>query len=376
MLLNSTKRHQRITYPAIWFSAASIVLIGCTDDATTQSNQPVQNSTDSNYQGGIHIGDTDTIPPLVRASCDNVVSDGNVILTDNLNYAFESSLNVQSTVVKDATDLVFDWSGVTTDFFGKPLNPITNIDFVYVTLWSQTQSELEEAIKTDNLQTGLNRGIVSTYPDDTYTAMNLLNFNILGEPLLEEEAWQYFDTNNPLFEYPQNTHTFMITAATGTALKKGTRMIKFFNIDPNATQNRVVLDNDSTTMTYSVDLTTVMPVPVPTGMANINVNWEYMTVNALGNPYIPTQITLASVVYFQEPLWELEKNFLVIDELADHRYDAEILSGVSVDLSTLTDEMGNPFAGIDNTGVWMVMLFCSKNCANPAPWSITILQAC
>jgi hypothetical protein len=34
-----------------------------------------------------------------------------------------------------------------------------------------------------------------------------------------------------------------------------------------------------------------------------------------------------------------------------------------------------PFAGIDDTGTWLVGLICG-NCRNPAPWYMTIAKPC
>ena len=38
-------------------------------------------------------------------------------------------------------------------------------------------------------------------------------------------------------------------------------------------------------------------------------------------------------------------------------------------------DSGLPFAGIDNTGIWLIGLFCG-DCVNPTPWFLTVLQPC
>jgi len=46
-----------------------------------------------------------------------------------------------------------------------------------------------------------------------------------------------------------------------------------------------------------------------------------------------------------------------------------------VNLSTFTNESGQPFTGIDDTGTWVLALSCG-DCRNPAPWYLTILEPC
>ncbi len=50
--------------------------------------------------------------------------------------------------------------------------------------------------------------------------------------------------------------------------------------------------------------------------------------------------------------------------------------GSSLDLSTFENASGATFPGIDGTGVWLVALFCTSECNNPAPWSITVPRPC
>jgi hypothetical protein len=73
---------------------------------------------------------------------------------------------------------------------------------------------------------------------------------------------------------------------------------------------------------------------------------------------------------------DLEAQFLFLEDRADGWYSGEVQSGESMDLSTLVDANGAPFLGIDSNGVWLVALFCTANCNNPAPWSITFLTPC
>jgi hypothetical protein len=304
-------------------------------------------------------------------------NDAEVVITDDTNYALEHSLAIEMTTLKDATDLAFDWGALTADFFGKPLDPLIDVDLVLISLWNMTPAELQENLQRDNLPLSVNKGAITTYPEDAFTSQNLLGFDLLGNPLPEEDLWARFDTNDPNFQYPQDSHTFMLMASTGTALGKGARMLSLFNLDPSSTQTELALTNGSSELQFSVGLSASRKVAVPTGRADLTFDWSQMTVNALGNEYQASQITEAVVAHFATTsLSELEQQFLNLETLAQGWWSGQVVAGDSIGLGTLVDDQGTPFAGIDATGTWIVALFCTNTCNLPAPWSVTILEPC
>ncbi len=306
------------------------------------------------------------------------LDDGQLVIDDASNYSFSSTLTIQSTTVKDATDLTFDWSALSVDFFDTPVDPAADVDMVLVSLWGMTETELAENLNKDNLPLADNKGAITVYPDGTQTSANLLSFNILGNPLPEEELWSRFDTSTPDYQYPPETHTFMMMAATGTVPGKDSRMLGFFKLDPNSTNTTVALTNDSTQMDWNVQLANKPLFAVPAGNSALTLDWTNMTINALGNTYDGTQVTEVVVAHYATmTVQDLEAQFLFLEERADEWYSGEVLAGTSLDLSTLTEETTSaPFSGIDETGVWLAAAFCTINCNNPAPWSITLLTPC
>ena len=317
-------------------------------------------------------------PPTAIASAACADPTASVVITDPTNYMLSDSFVLEHVVVKDNTDLKFDWSQLTVDFFGKAVNPVTDINTVSISLWNLSPSDIEQALKVDSLSTMLakNVGIITTFPDGTFTQMNLLGFNELGNPLPTDDLWSRFNTATPMYQYPQDKYTFLLMAQSGADIGKNPHSIALFNIDPNATPAELDLTNDSTKLTYSVDLERAHPVLVPAGVSALTIDWSQMTTNCLGNSYDGSQITSAAVAHYsKKTLPELQQQFLNLEEIADGWWSGTPPSGRTVDLSTLTDANGAAFPGIDSTGVWMAALFCG-NCNNPAPWSITILQPC
>jgi hypothetical protein len=312
--------------------------------------------------------------PVTSAACADPTA--SVVITDDTNYSLADQFTLQVSTLEDNTDLVFDWSRLSLDFFGKPVSPATDIDTVLTALWNLTPSQIEADLKVDNIPLATNIGIITTFPDGTYTSQDLLNFNELGNPLPTDVLWARFNTADPNFQYPQDQYTFMLMASTGTTIGKDARAISLFTIDPNATQTELDLTNDSTKLDYTVNLTAARPVRVPAGVAPLTLDWSQMTTNAIGNPYVYSQITAAAVAHYTtKSLSDLEWQFLSLEDIADGWWSGPVMAGNSIDLSGLVDAGGAAFPGIDSTGIWMAALFCTS-CNNPAPWSITVLQPC
>jgi len=319
---------------------------------------------------------TQTAPPapIVSAACGDPTA--SVVITDPTNYSLSDQFTIQVATLKDNTNVLFDWSRLTTDFFGKAVNPASDVNMILLALWSLTPDQIEAALKADDIPLSANAGIITAYPDGTYTSQTLYNFNLLGQPLPMDQLSMFFDTSTPNYAYPQDQYTFMMMASTGTTPGKGARGIALFHIDPSSTQTELDLTNDSTKLQYTVDLLQAAPVEVPGATPALTLDWSQMTTNMLGNAYISSQITEAAVAHYRSAtLADLQKQFLDLEDIADEWYSVAIPAGASVDLSTMVDAAGNAFPGIDDTGVWMAALFCG-NCNNPAPWSITVLQPC
>jgi hypothetical protein len=312
--------------------------------------------------------------PIASAACTD--PSAAVVITDETNYSLTDSFSISHVVLQNDYDLVFDWSQLTVDFFGKTVNPSTDINTVSISLWNLKPTDIEHALKVDNLPLTSNSGVITTFPDGTYTRQNLTNFNELGNPLPIDQLWSRFDVTTPNYQYPQDMYTFLVMAQSGADVGKKPHSIALFNLDTSSTTTQLNLTNDSTKLTYSVDLEKAHPMLVPTGLPTLTIDWSQMMTNCLGNTYDGSQITTAAVAHYaNKTLPDLQSQFLNLEDIADGWWSGSITAGRTIDLSTLTDKSGATFPGIDDNGVWMAALFCD-GCNNPAPWSITILQPC
>jgi hypothetical protein len=287
------------------------------------------------------------------------------------NYQFSSTLTFPPISVQPDTELTFGWGGVTTDFLGHPLDPMTGVDNVNLMLWSLTQAELETKLNADDLAQRDLAVIANLETGNAMIEAALFDFTSVGMPITPEDILPFVNATS----YPpeENTYTVMITE--GTVLGEGTRMIQAFKLDPASTNTHVELTDTSTHLEYMVNLHSLTPTPIPAGTGAVTIEWGDMTVNALSNPFVPTEITQALVAHFMQPVSELEAQFLDLDIIEADRWRGEVVSGTSVTLSSLTNEGGQPFAGIDGTGTWVVALICGS-CRNPAPWYLSVLTSC
>jgi hypothetical protein len=94
----------------------------------------------------------------------------------------------------------------------------------------------------------------------------------------------------------------------------------------------------------------------------------------MGADWIPTYITDVTIArYGGYAIADLQRQFLVLRDLASEQYDVRLTAGQEVALSRLADAAGNRFSGIDGDGIWLLSLSCGS-CRNPAPWFLSVLR--
>jgi hypothetical protein len=299
----------------------------------------------------------------------------NVIANAANDYAFMSTLTFPPVSVKPMSDLTFDWSALTTDFVGHAVNVQTDISMANVFMWTLTLPELETQLNADSLKqqdlTVLPLTYFTTTDAGVATSADLFSFTLSGNPVTSSDILPYFDSTM----YDPSKYTYTLIVASGTMLGQGARMIQSFQLDPNSTNTKVTLTDSSTTLQYTADLHDLQPTMIPAGTAAVQLDWGMMTTNALGNPFVTTNITNALVAHYTQTPAQLESQFLNLELIATDLYQNPIPSGTVVDFSMLQDSAGKSFTGIDSTGTWIVALQCGS-CRNPAPWYLSILKPC
>lgn len=319
-------------------------------------------------------GDEDKRSPL----CQDMVTGANgqvfVAVTDAQNYSFQSSMSIVSTRVKSRSNILFDWSALSLDLVGHKVDPLKDIDMIQVMVWRLPESTLASKLNRDEWSLSDLAGVAVSYTGQKMTSENY--FDLLtagGVPVPKEDLLDFADPA----KYPPKKHSYSVMVSSGKILGKNPRMLALFNLDPGETNSKVTITNSSTSLKFSADLRSLRRVPVPSGLAHIAIDWSRsIKLNSLGQSFSPTYITQVMVAHYPDKtVADLETNFLDLELMASDLWRADIPSGTSVSLSTLTSSKGEKFAGVDEVGTWALALICGS-CSNPAPWFLTLFEVC
>jgi hypothetical protein len=294
-----------------------------------------------------------------------------IVANDAQNYEFSSTITLPPVTVMPDAELTFEWGGVTKDLLNHDMDPMTDVDNVELGLWELTQTELETKLNADQLKQTDLAVIANIETNQAMTSATLFQFTSVGMVLTPDMILPYMSASN----YPPEENTYTVMIATGTVLGQGTRLLQAFKLDPASTNTTVTMQNSSVNLVWDATLTTITSPLVTPANPNITIDWSGMTVNSMGFEFRPTDITEVLVGKYTETPAELEAQFLDLELIHEDMFRAEVPSGTSFNLSNLRNESGTAFAGIDATSTWALALICGE-CANPAPWYLTILKPC
>ena len=297
----------------------------------------------------------------------------NVVANEKNDYSFSSTITLPPVTVAQMSNLNFDWSGLTRDFEGHPLDPTKDLGLAIVMSWSLPLAEFEKDLNADALFTSqlILSPPLSLLLSGGLTSAHLYDFTINQTPVTPAMINQYFDATM----YPPAAASFVVGVQTGTDLGRQLRMLQAFNLDATSTVTSVAITNDSTKLSYKANLHDLTITGVPGGTPALTLDWSKMQTNGLGRTFTDGYVTSAVLGHYTQTPAELEGQFLDLDRIALATYRADISAGSVLDFTTLKDGTGASFPGIDDTGTWLVGLFCG-NCRNPAPWYMTILKPC
>jgi hypothetical protein len=315
------------------------------------------------------------------------------------NYSFTSDIQLTPIKIKSNTaDLTVDWSAVTTDFLGHPTDPMADIDSVLFVMLNLSVEEFEMHLNADDgTLKNFNQGALQLITENMVTSGNLQDFIVpdtMNTYRNNPDVKAGVDANlDPTITDPTN-HIVAVMPSEGTNPGAGSRMIQVFTVDPMEANTTIALKPNtklpagmnghdggttgpSMSVTYDVDLTSLTPVMVPAAKADLSIDWAEIMTNGLDREWLKQSIYMVSVGHYTQTLAELETQFLDLETIADKMYSKIVLADEPMPLSSLTDEGGNAFTGIDATGTWVLALFCDpRYCGNPAPWYLTVLKPC
>ncbi len=199
----------------------------------------------NNAFGGIDSTGTWVVALLCTSTCRNPApwyltilkpdpsSNGMIVAAEANDYKFSSSLMLHPIKVKQKSDLLADWSGVTQDFLGHAVNPKTDLNAIFLLAVALPASQLEMQLNDDTFASS---SILIPGPPPSYLPMNgetsatlVGNFVSGAGNVTQADLDTYLDAS----AYTPATTTFAIAAQTGTTVGSGQiRMLQSFELEP------------------------------------------------------------------------------------------------------------------------------------------------
>lgn len=286
------------------------------------------------------------------------------MLDDAQNYDFTSEITAGFDVVASGEDSVVDWSGLTEDLLGNPMDPAADCDVISIVAFEGlTQEEALQGINDDTLLQSDLSGFADYTRVADETSAKLSEFSLMGYPV--DPAAQIVESESAYL-----VSCVTIDEATGN---QSYRMFDFFRPVIGASSAPITLTSDSAELSYTVDLEAGVPVPLLAD-GRVRVDWSALTTGPSGLPIDLPDIDTLMIARYDEPIYLLEEDFLHVDSLAEQIWTADVEGWGDWYLDELEDADGEAFPGFTaESGTWLTALRCST-CLNPAPPFLGVVE--
>jgi hypothetical protein len=358
---------------ATWFSLA--LALACNDTSSIGHG-----TLDSGGRGSSEQPDSGT--PSVTAGAPSTDGSGgvaseptgalecvsNIVPTAANDYELVPTFGFELTHVAPNVDLTFDWSGVTQDFLGRSLDPKTDIAHLELSLvtFRQATDVLAEQFMTLSTE-AVDLLDLDTMGSRTRAGTEDLHVQLQLFPELDGVLGDFDGV--VLAGYP-----YLLSIASTSPAGNQIRMFAPFTLDFASKNTSVVMTSQSTTLAWASNLTTLTPVHVRPQDPHEMLDLSHLTSDVFGRP-LPQTLRQVRITEHSAALDELAGEVMDLDAVADHVWRAPAGTETSIDLSTLTDDDGQPFRGIDPAGhTWLLALYADD--VIPAPVFLTALEPC
>jgi len=357
---------------ALACNATSSIGHGTLDDGTaSDSNDQADAGTTFDRAGAPGSGGTSSVNPAPGATGGSSGAGTlrcvfDIQATTENNYGLSATFGFELTHVAPNVPLTFDWSGVTTDFFGRSLDPQTDIARLEVSLvsYKNTADVLARDFMTLSTKT------IDLLALDTLgsrTRARTEDLEVQMEPPIADNVLSDFD--GVAFDGFPYLLSIASTSATGDQI----RMFAPFVLDFASKNTSVSMTSSSTTLAYASSLT-LTPVHIRPRDPHELLDLSHLTTDVFGRPF-PEALREIRISEHSHSLDELAADVMDLDAVADHVWRAPAGTETSIDLSTLADDEGQAFPGIDPAGhAWLLALYADD--VIPAPVFLTALEPC
>lgn len=303
-----------------------------------------------------------------------------IVIDRSHNYSFLGAVSIKEYKIQEyPNDPLIDWSSLTKDIKGHDVDPKTDIGHVEIIVWNLDNYDTFEGwLNTDSIEMeyfGSMVNLDASYFEDQKTEAYLSEFTSGGK---DADAETYFRASEG--QFPSDEYIFVLVAGRGSSIGYDAVSAAFLKpVQSDTAETGITLDDESVSLTYEVSLNS-NSYRVPRDTGDTVLDWTDMLgeENAVGEEFTPNHAGLVMLTFYRGlDLSELQENFLDLEIIADKKYSTEPPDPTPITLSDLTDEDGNAFSDFgEEEGTWLLSLWCTSGCNNPAPKYLTSLSPC
>lgn len=296
---------------------------------------------------------------VLLLACDGKTVDwcGNpCVLDDAHNFTYQSELQIRQYTRQSGQDLTFDWSDLSLGLQQNLIDPTQDIDELVLVVFSELSSEdVSDGLANDTLQQADVTTYMQCHPVEAETQCDLSDFGLLGSvPGMQD----YFVEDSGTWLIALQSESFA-----------GAQALIFLEPKDGATSEPIRIDDDSTEVDVSVNLSSLEPLGLMRDGQG-SLDWSSLSVDGYGNSMAIHTLSELQIGRYEESLDEIAQQFVALDQLAEEVWTADIEGRTHVDLSELVGS--RPFPGVDNQSRWLLALSCGS-CDSPVPRVLMVL---
>jgi hypothetical protein len=279
---------------------------------------------------------------------------GDLVFAEENLYSFSAGFETEQILEIEAQqEVTVDWSAMTTDLRGRPLDPSTVEQVALLNVKAPPEEVFrmiaENDIGSDDLQDQ------TLFVNDGLTSANLSEFEItdlrFDLALLEERADRTWLVS--LMNVSDGRNDILGTAVFQPKAEVDGHEVVFF-------------DGISRLTDVQVDIATKAPLTTKEGLGSYSLDWSGLAVDTFGHAIVAEQADELFIGHYSGDVASVEADFLQIDTIADELYRLDVYGTTGALLGEAVDARGGSFGGFTRDGTWLVGIVCT-GCATPAP---------
>ncbi len=288
--------------------------------------------------------------------------DGDIALVDANNYSYTGLITVPPVVVNEATDARVDWSELSMDMRGRPLDPTAVDDLLLVGFVKPQEEVLAEIVQGIPPMSIVGDYRLFTNSEGATEAM-LSDFAVLGNAFNPEDE----------LVSDGSIESWAVIVQQETEVRTEALMLAFLELVPSGGSDTIMIENESADLDF--DVTLGQNALTSEGLS-YTLDWSGVSLDGVGEPFDPLRANNLFVGHIDvETDEEIVAGFLTLLEDADAYYTQDVYGETSADLSLCLDAAGQPFPGFSAGGSWIVGVECtSSSCLSPAPMLFTRVE--